>query len=106
MAFAALGRPASPAGALLFALVTLVSGIVNLTPGNLGVAEAAAWITARALGVDPGEAVVAYTLFRIASIVVILVLTPVFLPRLSPSLSPSRKPPPGGDGPALHEEQP
>jgi uncharacterized membrane protein YbhN (UPF0104 family) len=83
MAFQALERAVSPGASLMLALVSMASGVANVTPGNLGVAEAAAWVTAHlAGGADPDQAVVAYTVFRISAVVPVFLLAPLFIARL------------------------
>jgi uncharacterized membrane protein YbhN (UPF0104 family) len=83
LTFASLERPVSATASALVSLMSMASGIINLTPGNLGVAESAAWITAQMSGGNAQVAVVAFTVFRLMSMVVIFGLTPVFTSRLS-----------------------
>jgi len=83
LAFMSLGRPVAWAASLLLSLVVYASGIINITPGNLGIAESAAWVTAYLLQGDADEAVVAYTLFRLMSVIITFGLAPLFLARLS-----------------------
>ena len=86
LAFLSLGRPVSLLASLLLTLVITASGIVNVTPGNLGVSESAAWITAHLIRANAHEAVVAYALFRVMAVLIVLVLTPFFASRLSSNL--------------------
>jgi uncharacterized membrane protein YbhN (UPF0104 family) len=83
LSFQSLGRPLGGTASLLLALVAAASAAVNVTPGNLGVAEAAAWLTARLLKGDADVAVVAYTVFRLIAVIAIMTLGPYFLFRLS-----------------------
>jgi uncharacterized membrane protein YbhN (UPF0104 family) len=83
LSFQSIGRPVGGTESLLLALVAAVSGAVNVTPGNLGVAEAAAWLTARLLEGDADVAVVAYTVFRLIAVSAIMTLGPFYLFRLS-----------------------
>ena len=83
LAFTSLGRPVTWPASLLLSLVVFASGIINITPGNLGIAESAAWVTAYLIHIDADEAVVAYTLFRLVAIISVFSLTPYFVARLS-----------------------
>lgn len=83
LAFNSMGRPVPWSASLLLALVTMASGIINITPGNLGVAESAAWITAYLIHADADEAVVAYTLVRMVAIATVFGLAPYYILRLS-----------------------
>lgn len=83
LAFASFARPVSASGSALLSLVAMTSGVINITPGNVGVVESVAWITAQMTGGNPNEAVVAFTLFRIMALLVVLPLTPLFMSRLS-----------------------
>ena len=83
LAFQSVGRPVPWIASLLLALVTMASGIINVTPGNLGVAESAAWITAYLIHADADEAVVAYTLVRMVAIATVFGLAPYYILRLS-----------------------
>lgn len=83
LSFQSIGRPVGWTGSLLLALVAAASGAINVTPGNLGVAEAAAWLTARLLEGDADVAVVAYTVFRLIAMLAIMTLGPFYLFRLS-----------------------
>ena len=83
LAFTSLGRPVTWPASLLLSLVVFASGIINITPGNLGIAESAAWVTAYLIHIDADEAVVAYTLFRLVAIISVFSLTPYFMARLS-----------------------
>jgi len=83
LAFSSLGKPVDLGASLLLSLVVFASGIINVTPGNLGIAETAAWVTAYLLQADADEAVVAFTLFRLMAVITIFSLTPVFMARLS-----------------------
>lgn len=83
LSFQALGQPVGFAASLLVTLIAMASGVFNVTPGNLGIAEAAAWSTARLIGADADIAVVAFTLLRIVSATVIFAHAPVVIPRLA-----------------------
>jgi len=84
LAFRSLDRPVAWTGCLLLALLIMVSASFRVTPGNLGVAESAAWMTAYVIGTNADEAVVAFALFRLVSVVTIFGLTPYYALRLSP----------------------
>jgi hypothetical protein len=62
---------------LMMGLMVLASGIANVTPGNLGVEQAAAMFTAHLLQVRPEVGFLASSLFRVMAIIVTFVLGPV-----------------------------
>ena len=62
---------------LMMGLMVLASGIANVTPGNLGVEQAAAMFTAHLLRERPEVAFLASSLFRVMAIVVVFALGPV-----------------------------
>ena len=65
--------------ALMLGLMVLASGIANVTPGNVGVEQGAAEITARLLRVTPNVGFLASAIFRAVSVVTVLVVGPVFV---------------------------
>ncbi len=65
------------ATALMITLFFLASGIINVTPGNIGVAEAATALVAFLLKKDPTIAITAYTLHRIVAALFIFTLGPI-----------------------------
>jgi uncharacterized membrane protein YbhN (UPF0104 family) len=79
LAYRSLGRPAPWVGALLVSLLATASGVANVTPGNAGTAEAAAWLCARLVGSDADLAVTVYLVFRLTAALVIFSLGPLFL---------------------------
>lgn len=72
------GRGMSWPMSLMLGLMILASGIVNVTPGNLGVEQGAAEWAARLLHVTPNVGFLASAIFRAVSIVIILLIGPVF----------------------------
>lgn len=66
-----------PSGAML-GLIILASGIANVTPGNVGVEQFAAEVTARLLHLPPNVGLAASAIFRAVSMVATLVLGPIF----------------------------
>jgi uncharacterized membrane protein YbhN (UPF0104 family) len=62
---------------LMMGLMVLASGIANVTPGNLGVEQAAAMFTGQLLGVRPEIGFLASSLYRVMSVVVVFGVGPV-----------------------------
>ena len=83
LAFAAIQQSTGFGTCLLLTAMVLCSGIFNVTPGNIGVAESAAWLTASLLGYDAALAVIAYTVQRAASAATLFTLGPIFTIMLS-----------------------
>lgn len=79
LGFRALGHSVGWAGSLMIGLLANAAGVANVTPGNIGVVESATGLGAFLLSGDTHLAVVAYSLYRVASIVVLGVSTTVFL---------------------------
>jgi uncharacterized membrane protein YbhN (UPF0104 family) len=73
------GRDTSWPGALLVSLSAMASGIVNVTPGNAGPAEAAAGASVWLSGGDPRLAVTVYLICGLSGAAVIFSLGPVFV---------------------------
>jgi uncharacterized membrane protein YbhN (UPF0104 family) len=71
-----------PTGAML-GLIILASGIANVTPGNVGVEQFAAEVTARLLHLPPNVGLAASAIFRAVSMLVTLVLGPIFTTALA-----------------------
>jgi hypothetical protein len=69
--------------ALMMGLMILASGIANVTPGNLGVEQAAAMVTAHLLAIRPEVGFLASTLFRVMAIAATFVVGPVLAHWLS-----------------------
>lgn len=85
IAFASLDVAVTPWAAVFVSLFAMGSGVLNVTPGNVGVAEGAAWFAGRYVGLDPTTAVVGYALYRLATAVTTFALAPFYLSRLSES---------------------
>lgn len=83
IAFAAIHHPKGFGVCLLLTAMILCSGVFNVTPGNIGVAESAAWFTASLLGYDADLAVVAYTVQRGVSAAALFTVGPIFTIGLS-----------------------
>ena len=73
--------------ALMLGLMILASGIINVTPGNVGVEQGAAEWAARLLHVAPNIGFLASAIFRAVSVATILLIGPIFSACLA------RKPP-------------
>ena len=72
------GQGVSWLTALMLGLMTLASGIINVTPGNVGVEQGAAELAARLLHVPPDVGFLASALFRAVAVVTIFTLAPFF----------------------------
>ena len=64
--------------AVMMGLIILASGIANVTPGNVGVEQFAAEMTARLLHLPPYVGLAASAIFRAVSMVVVIVIGPFF----------------------------
>lgn len=76
--------------ALLIYLLTACTVLINLTPGNLGVQEAAASLGAAVLGAGAGEGLVAALIIRAVTVLTAFVLGPIFSYLLSRELIATR----------------
>jgi uncharacterized membrane protein YbhN (UPF0104 family) len=77
LAFRSIGYPMNWAGSVVVALCVMISNVVNVTPGNAGAAEAAAWLAARLVGADENQAVVAQLIYRFTQVIVVFILGPI-----------------------------
>jgi len=77
LALAGIGREVEFVTCLLVANAVLCSAVFNVTPGNIGVAESAAWMSALLLGEDPDAIVVAFTVVRAVALVTLFTLGPL-----------------------------
>ena len=64
--------------ALMLGLMVMASGVINVTPGNVGVEQGAAEMTARLLHVPPMLGFLASALFRLMAVLVVFVIGPIF----------------------------
>jgi len=71
VAFSAIGTPVELERVLLIQAVISVFSIVSLTPGNLGIREGLAVLTANLLGIDAGLALLASLVDRAATLLVV-----------------------------------
>ena len=62
---------------LMIGLLVMASGVANVTPGNLGVEQAAAMFTAHLLKIRPEVGFLASSLFRVMAIVVVFAIGPL-----------------------------
>jgi hypothetical protein len=62
---------------LMMGLLIMAAGIANVTPGNLGVEQAAAMFTAHLLGIKPEMGFLASSLFRVMAVGVVFVIGPL-----------------------------
>lgn len=79
VSFMALGRPIEWQAGLILGLFSNCAGIFNITVGNLGVTESATALGAYFLGGDRHLAVVAYSVYRLASIAVLIIVSALFM---------------------------
>ena len=66
--------------ALVMGLLLLASGIINVTPGNIGIEQATTEVTARLLRIAPNIGFLASSIFRVVSALVVIAISPVFIP--------------------------
>lgn len=78
VAYNALHPAISYRAALMIGLMTMFSQIFNLTPGNLGVPETLASITATLLGGNAGETFIVTLLIRAVTMLIAFSLGPIF----------------------------
>ena len=86
------GESATGLTGLLIALSVMVSGVSNLTPGNLGVEQVAAGYTAGLLHLDRHTGGLASALYRFAAVVVVFAIGPflsAWLARQRPRSAPT-----------------
>ena len=76
IAFAAVGHTVGFAGCLLIGALVSVSMFISLTPGSLGIREAAILFASLAVGVPPEASLMAGALDRLASVLVLAVAGP------------------------------
>jgi len=74
VAFAAVGHPVSLSGCMLVAALAALSTFLAVTPGGLGVREAAILYSSLAVGVAPEVSLLAAAMDRAAAVAVVLVL--------------------------------
>ncbi|MBN1662091.1 MAG: flippase-like domain-containing protein [Deltaproteobacteria bacterium] len=94
MAFASIGFAVPFTVALLIYLLTSFTILINITPGNLGVQEAAASLAAAILGAGADQGLLAALIVRAVTILSAFALGPIFSYLLSKELTkdPGRKP--------------
>lgn len=74
----AIGAGVNAVMALMLGLMVMACGIINVTPGNVGVEQGAAELAARLLHVPPMLGFLASTLFRLTAVMVVFVIGPIF----------------------------
>jgi uncharacterized membrane protein YbhN (UPF0104 family) len=91
LAFRAVHRPLSWPASQVVALAPMMSNVINVTPGNTGPAEAAAYGAAALVGENGAAAVNAALVYRVTAMLVIFTLGPVFAVLLGkrPATTPS-----------------
>jgi len=89
--------------ALMMGLLVMASGVANVTPGNLGVEQAAAMFTAHLLKIPQEVGFLASSLFRVMAVVVVFAIGPLLAhwlarqpARTGAGPSPPPPPPPAG----------
>lgn len=87
IAYKALGSSVYFTVALLIAVLATFSGLVNVTPGNLGIQEGVVSLASGLLGTGIGQGLVATLLIRGVGMVVIFGLAPLFSFLLAQELS-------------------
>ncbi len=86
LSFAAVGHTLKPAGCLLIATLASMSTFLAITPGGLGVQEAAIVFTSLAIGVTPQTSLLAAVVHRAVLSLVVLAIGPFGLMRISHEL--------------------
>jgi hypothetical protein len=71
------GQEVSWFDGLMMGLLVMAAGIANVTPGNLGVEQAAAMFTAHLLQIRPEMGFLASSLFRVMAVGVVFVIGPL-----------------------------
>lgn len=87
IAYKALGSSVFFSVALLIAVLAIFSGLVNLTPGNLGIQEAVVSLSSGLLGTGIGQGLLATLVIRAVTMVVIFGLAPLLSFLLAQELS-------------------
>ena len=82
LSFQAFGQSLAWSAALLLAVGPILAGIVKITPGNLGLVESLAWLTAVAIGVQADQTVAAFTVHRVANLIFCFTLGPILARKL------------------------
>ena len=82
LSFLSFGRPIPWFAAILLVVGPILASIVKLTPGNIGLAESMAWMTAVMIGVHPDQTIAAFAIFRITAFLYCITLGPFFLKQL------------------------
>jgi uncharacterized membrane protein YbhN (UPF0104 family) len=77
LAYRSIGRSTGWVSSLVVALSAMASGVVNVTPGNTGAAEAAAWGAAQGIGQDRVATLNAALIYRLSAAAVIFVVGPL-----------------------------
>jgi hypothetical protein len=75
---------------LVLGLLMLASGVAKMTPGNVGVEQAAAMWGAHLLGVEPTLGLLASAIFRATAAAVVFAIGPVMTHRLQDRIPPHR----------------
>lgn len=103
LAYRAIGQLVGWLDSLLVSLGTMASQVVNVTPGNIGAAEGAAYVAAQLFGLDGAQAVIAFIVYRATSALVIFAVGPVFLGVLSHAVARTGGADAGADGSSINE---
>lgn len=72
------GHEVSWLASAMLGLMAMASGIINVTPGNVGVEQGAAEITARLLHLPDNVGFLASCLFRVMAVIVVFILGPMY----------------------------
>lgn len=81
LSFRALGNLIGWSGSVMLGLLANAAGVANVTPGNIGIVESATALGAYLLKGNPNLAVVAYSVYRAASLVVLVIVSSIFMIR-------------------------
>jgi uncharacterized membrane protein YbhN (UPF0104 family) len=88
LAYRSIGRGTGWVSSAVIALSAMASGVINVTPGNTGAAEAAAWGAAKGIGQDRVATLNAALIYRLTAASVIFAVGPLATYVLTRRLSP------------------
>lgn len=95
VAFAAIGTKMELAEVVVFAAITLLSGIVNITPSNIGVIEVTYGYLSQILGKTMGSGIIACGILRILGYIIVLIFSVVTTKLMSLNIKKNKKFPQG-----------
>ena len=76
--YTAIGIKLTVVQALFLVTISSLAGLVSITPGNLGFAEAVSVLSALVLGISPVQSLSASIVNRAISTIIFFILGPIF----------------------------